>query len=248
MVIISDQIEQQTDEWQRRRAGRITASRVKAVLTAPRSKADEEAGKLSKSAEDYLWRLLYQRITGISGDSIPPTKAMRWGIEWEDTARRVYEEITGNDVKQVGFIERDELSVGCSPDGLVGDVGGLEIKCPFGDYEHMKTLHEQKVPTQYVAQVQFSLWVSNRDWWDFVSYDPRIEQVEFAFVRFRVTRDEELIQTIERKCKRLLDELEQRHEALERLGLTKFDSESHQVAHLCTEPIELIHKGEVITI
>ena len=245
---IIDTIDQNTDQWSQLRVGRITASRAKLIMSEPRSKEARETGKLSKQAETLMNQMLAERITGnySAGNGMPGVRAIEHGNQWEPKARQVYEEIKGTPVKQVGFIEHDTLAAGCSPDGLIGEVGGLEIKCPYDSSVHMTTLLSQTMPTEHKPQIQFSLWISNREWWDFMSYDPRCPEPHFAAVILRQERDEEYIQTIDRRAKRFLDEMRSRWEALKMFHKSPIESEVHRIAHMCVEPITLTFNGEII--
>ena len=133
------ELEQQTDEWLSVRCGRVTASRFKDVITEPRTKAAKEAGELSATAWSYLLEKLAETLTGrpVDGVRVP---AMQWGLDFEPHARAVYEEVTGHAVEQLGFFTlASDDRIGGSPDGLVGDNGGLEIKCPANPTVHLNT-------------------------------------------------------------------------------------------------------------
>lgn len=195
--------EQGTPEWRADRVGHITASRFSDVLTEPRSKADKEAGRLSQTAQSYLFELLGEILTGRPADEID-TPAMRWGRENEPSARAAYEIDTTRAVTTVGFLEHPSIRyVGCSPDGLVGDDGLVEIKCPWTTREHVRTLVTREIPDQYVVQVQGQLWVTGRAWCDFTSFDPRVIYHGADLVIVRVGRDDEFIDGISSACERL---------------------------------------------
>ncbi len=101
----------------------------------------------------------------------------------------------GVTVQQVGFVERDE-NVGCSPDGFVGDDGMVEIKCPKTT-THLETIFKDKVQTCYTAQIQGNLWVCERKWCDYVSFDPRMKSNKGHCVR--VERDDSYIDNLNRE-------------------------------------------------
>lgn len=175
---------QGSPEWYAARAGKITASRFCDVLA--KIKTGESA-----SRRNYRWELLTERLTGqpVEGYS---NKAMEWGTAHEAEAREAYEAETGALVERVGFlIHPDHENVGASPDGLVGKDGGCEIKCPFSSVVHVQTL-KGGMPPEHRAQVQGTLWVTGRAWWDFVSYDPRMPEDLRLYVE-RVKRDEAYI-------------------------------------------------------
>lgn len=193
---------QRTDEWREARAGHITASGIGELLSEARNKADRESGALSKSAESYLLERLGEILTG---KPVPEftSAATDWGNEKEPLARAAYEEYSGNSVDVVGFIHSREMPhVGCSPDGLVGDDGLVEIKCPYTTREHLRAALSREVPAEYVPQVQCQLWVTGRAWCDFVSYDPRIEYEGLGLIVIRMNRDEEYIERLRAVCRR----------------------------------------------
>lgn len=154
-------MEQRTEEWFAARRGRITASAVGAILgNSPFANRDDVMRRMVRE-----WHGAESEFTG--------NVATEYGTFHEAGALVEYQMETGNEVEQVGFLTRDEWA-GCSPDGLVGLVGGLEIKCPFGkrrwkDGDAFKTLADQP---HYYDQVQFSMWVTTRAWWDFFQWAP----------------------------------------------------------------------------
>ncbi len=191
-------MEQGSDEWHAARCGVVTASNFKAVLTGGRG----------KTRANYM-RRLYEEIK--TGRPAPPSfqsAAMVRGCDLEPHARRAYEAHSGEDVREVGIVYlNDEKRVAASPDGLVSADGGLEIKCPL-PHNHEKYMHEGRIPSQYVPQVQGNLWVTGRDWWDFVSYAPEFPSDRRMMVR-RVYRDEAYISLLAESVFRFVDELDQ---------------------------------------
>jgi putative phage-type endonuclease len=166
------------------RAGKVTASRFCDVMA--KVKVGEAA-----SRRDYRWELLTERLTGLPCEGYT-NKAMEWGTAHEPEAREAYEAETGELVEQVGFLMLPEhVAIGASPDGLVDDEGGCEIKCPFNSVIHVQTL-KGGMPTMHRAQVQGAMWVTGRKWWDFVSYDPRMPEDLRLYVE-RIKRDEDYI-------------------------------------------------------
>lgn len=161
---------QGSPEWHRFRAGKITASAFADVMT----------GGKGKTRRSYMMRLIAERLTGKPQESFT-SREMQWGIDCEPQARALYEFVTGNEVRQVGMVMRSEW-VGCSPDGLVGDDGGIEIKCP-NTSTHIGYCIANELPDDYRWQVQGCLWVTGRAWWDFVSFDPRLPQRMIHVVR-----------------------------------------------------------------
>jgi len=186
-MIILD-VEQGTDEWLQARLGVPTASNYSKLITS--------TGKPSTSAEKYINELIAQKITG----QLPETfksDAMERGNELEEQARSYYEFMTDNEVEEVGLILNYD-GAGCSPDGLIGDDGGIEIKCPLAS-THVGYLRAGKLPTAYVQQVQGCMYITGRKWWDFVSFHPEIESMII-----RVERDENFIKLLDQQLKKAL--------------------------------------------
>jgi len=182
-------VEQGTDEWLRARLGVPTASCYSKLITTQ--------GKRSTQAESYINELIGQRITG----EIPETfksEAMERGNELEPQARAYYELMTDNEVEEAGLIIND-IGAGCSPDGLIGEDGGLEIKCPKLS-THIGYLRAGKLPSKYMQQVQGCMYITNRDWWDFMSFHPDVESMII-----RVYRDEEFIIALHNTLKETIE-------------------------------------------
>jgi len=152
--------EQRSDEWYQVRAGRVTASHFNDVM-------NKKSGR-----ETYMMRLLAERLTG-SREETYQSQDMLNGIELEPEAREFYEWVTGTTVCQVGFMEMDK-DVGCSPDGLIGEDGLIEIKCPRVT-THIRYILGELKPTEttYKWQVQGQLMICKRKWTDFVSFCPQ---------------------------------------------------------------------------
>jgi putative phage-type endonuclease len=182
-------VQQGSEEWKTLRLGKITASRVSQVMGKSRQNflAIIAAERISKQAESFT------------------NAAMQWGIDTEPFAREAYEARNGVKVVQVGFCLHPTIKdAGASPDGLVGDDGLIEIKCP-NTSTHVGTLIDQKAPTKYIPQMQFQLACTVRQWCDFVSFDPRIEQ---SFFQIRVERDNEYIEKMEKEVSEFLEEVD----------------------------------------
>ena len=186
-------IDQGTPEWFALRRGKPSASLFKTVM----------------SKGDGRTRLLYE-LKGEHGGADRATissDAMRWGVETEPQARAVYELMSGNEVEQVAMVFRDDGMVLASPDGLVGASGGLEIKCP-NTVTHLRYRDRPNMPSEYVAQVQGCLWVCEREWWDFVTFDPRLtKRPDWQYHCIRVYRDEAYIKTLAAEVERFVAEL-----------------------------------------
>ena len=173
--------EQGSQEWLESRLGRPTASNFGKLLTP--------TGKLSSSADAYINELIAQRITGELPEFYTnPT--MERGNELEPHAKAAYEFTHDVEVVEVGLCLHDTLECGASPDGLVGDDGGIEIKCPL-PHTHVSYLRDGKIPSKYIPQVQGCLWITGREWWDFMSYHPAMEDLIV-----RVYRDEAYIKAL----------------------------------------------------
>jgi len=191
--IIIHTMPQRSDEWSAVKCGKISASNMSDVL----------AKGQGKTRRAYMMRLLAERISGIPQENYQ-NSAMLWGVENEPLAKEAYEASTLNVTEQVGFIEVDAF-LGCSPDGLIGDDGGVEIKCP-NTSTHLEYILAGKVPPEYICQIQSTLWMTGRVWWDFVSFDPRIPDKRRLFV-VRAERDEAKIQEIEIGVKLFIEEM-----------------------------------------
>lgn len=159
-------MEQRTDEWFAVRRGRITASSVGAIL-----------GRAPYATRDDVMRRMVREWVGAPTE-FEGNIATEYGTRNEASALTEYQMETGNTVQAVGFFAREDWA-GCSPDGFVNDNYGLEIKCPFGlrndEVPMFKTLEEQP---HYYDQIQFSMWVTGRLWWDFYQWSPRGSALE----------------------------------------------------------------------
>ena len=183
--------EQGTQEWLDARLGRPSASQFHKLITTK--------GKPSTSADGYINTLIAERLMGYS-EPLFVTDAMQRGTDLEPEARETYEFINNVQVQEVGFILDDSGEFGCSPDGLVDD-GGLEIKCPAA-HNHIAWARKKACPSKHFAQVQGCMWITDRKWWDFMSYHPDMK----PFI-VRVERDEEFITQLAVQVKAAVDEI-----------------------------------------
>ena len=183
--------EQQSPEWFAARLGKVTASHFAQAMMA----------KSASGRKTYMMKLVAERMTGQPLESYS-AKWMEEGCEKEPEARIYYEGVKGVAVEQVGFVDAGDI--GASPDGLIGDDGLLEIKCPFPN-THLEYILAKKLPSVYKAQVHGQLWVTERQWTDFVSYDPRVISRPFWCVR--VERDEKYIKEIKTAVEQFVEEL-----------------------------------------
>lgn len=192
-------MEQRSPEWYAARLGKATASRIADVV------AKTKTG-YGASRANYMAELICERLTGMQGASFT-SAAMLWGVEKEPEARAAYEAKIGDLVTEVGFTPHNHLNMcGASPDGLVGDDGLIEIKCPI-TATHIDTLLSDAVPSKYITQMQWQMACTGRKWCDFVSYDPRMPEPMRLFVK-RVKRDDEFIAFLESEVVTFLTELE----------------------------------------
>jgi putative phage-type endonuclease len=191
-------VEQGTEEWHELRLGRATASRFSDIM------ANVRTGEAA-SVKNYRAELVIERLTGSRND-IPKSFAMQWGTDTEPLARLTYQLLSGNTVQECGFFAHETLEAGASPDGLVGDDGLLEIKCP-NTATHIETLRKQKIPNQYYWQVIGQLWMTGRKWCDFVSFDPRLPDNAQYFCT-RITRDEDAISRLEMEVTNFLESVD----------------------------------------
>lgn len=193
-MIVHD-VEQGTPEWHELRIARPTASRFKDILAKPRSKADREAGAMSQTAKSYLAECFAEWDLGgpVDGATSP---WMERGNRQEAEALDFYQAALapeGARASPVGFVtlDADLLSPGCSPDALVGEDGGLELKI-LAAKNHPKAMFEpDRFLTEHWAQVQGGLWITGRAWWHLVAYHPTMPPVVH-----RVEPDAEFIENL----------------------------------------------------
>jgi len=198
--MIDLEIKQGTEEWHQIRLGKVTASRVSDVMS--KIKSGESAGR-----KNYKMDLVVERLTNTPTSSFT-NAAMAWGTETEPLARMAYEVHSGNFVETVAFIQHPSIEwFGCSPDGLIGSEGNLEIKCP-NTSTHIDYLLAGVPPAKYVPQMQTQMACTGAKWCDFVSFDPRLPD-ELQLLVVRLDRDEAYIQQIEDEVKQFLDEVKQ---------------------------------------
>ena len=198
-------MEQRSTEWFTARLGKVTASRVADVI------AKTKTG-YSTSRENYMAQLVCERMTGTQGENYS-NAAMQWGTDQEPLARAAYEAAKDVLVDEVGFITHPLINAaGASPDGLVGDDGLIEIKCP-NTATHIDTLLSDKVPSKYNTQMQWQMACTGRKWCDFVSFDPRMPDGLQIFIQ-RVDFDEQYVKMLEAEITEFLGELETKIEKL----------------------------------
>lgn len=198
-------MEQRSTEWFTARLGKVTASRVADVI------AKTKTG-YSTSRENYMAQLVCERMTGTQSESFSSV-AMQWGTDQEPLARAAYEAVKDVLVDEVGLVIHPNIPMaGASPDGLVGDDGLIEIKCP-NTATHIDTLLSEKVPSKYNTQMQWQMVCTSRKWCDFVSFDPRMPEGLQLFIQ-RVDFDAEYVKMLEAEITGFLGELETKIEKL----------------------------------
>lgn len=189
---------QGSEEWKAARLGKVTASRISDMIA--RTKTGWGA-----SRANYMSELLCERLTGTPAEHYI-SAPMQYGTEMESEARAAYSFRTDSDVELIGFVPHPTIAMaGCSPDGLVGGDGGIEIKCP-NTATHLETLLSGTIPAKHTTQIQFTMGCTQRQWWDFVSYDRRVPEPMRIFLR-RVERDDLMIAQLEVMVKEFLAEL-----------------------------------------
>ena len=162
MIILN--CEQGTEAWMEARLGVPTATGASRIITP--------TGKASSQARAYMAELVAEYVIGETKDEFRGTEWMERGKILEPDARAFYEFHNDDDVTKVGFVYRDDTrTAGCSPDSLVGDDGMLELKCPMA-HTHVAYHMMGDVPTPYIVQLQYQLWITGRKWVDFMSYHP----------------------------------------------------------------------------
>jgi len=190
-------VKQGSPEWLQIRCGKATASCFADVLAT--IKSGEAA-----SRRNYRAQIIAERLTGVPADTYQSAE-MKWGTDQEPFARISYEAKTGNVVQQIAFIAHSELMAGASPDGMIGADGQAEIKCP-NTATHIDTLLKGMSP-DHIPQIQGNLWMSGRQWCDFVSYDPRMLERMQLYVQ-RVQRDDAYIAKLEAEVRKFLLEVD----------------------------------------
>lgn len=193
-------MEQRSAEWFAARLGKATASRVADIVAKTKSGP-------AASRKNYAAQLIAERLTGAVQESYS-NAAMQWGSDTEPQARAAYEFYSDLDVAEVGFIDHPSIPMtGASPDGLIGDDGLVEFKCP-NTATHIATLQSGKIEGKYITQIQWQLDCTDRQWCDWVSFDPRMPAAMQLFVR-RVQRDDERIKELRGEVRAFLSEIDQ---------------------------------------
>lgn len=188
-------------EWLQARVGVITASCFKDAVDRLADKVDRKTGDVTRGAPSwkstaYAARVALERICGAQVEETFVNGAMRRGTELEPVARAAYEERTGRMVLESGILLTEDRLFGYSTDGLVGDDGLIEIKCPASPARMFEVWRDRNVD-DWMHQIQGGLWLTGRRWCDLVVYDPRLERVGRDMFVMRLERDEEFIERLE---------------------------------------------------
>lgn len=194
-------MEQRTEEWLAARLGKVTASRTKDVMAKGRGKEP------SATRKNYMMELLCERLTGTQqGADLSRNLVVQRGVELEPIARSAYEIDKGVMTLETGLILHPQIDgFGASPDGLSGNAGLLEIKCP-NTATHVATLQSGRHDSQYEWQMLAQMACTSREWVDFVSFDDRLpEPLQYACFRFE--RDDSRINDMEAEIRAFLEEL-----------------------------------------
>ncbi len=188
-------MEQRSSEWFQVRAGKITGSRFSHAM----------ARKDTAKYQDLISTLVAERTAGKYRDDGYVNSAMQWGMNHEDTARSWYASKYRRKVNEIGFVIHPKYQyIGVSPDGLVGNNGLIEIKCPQHN-NFLKVKESKLIPSHYRWQVQGQLWVCGRDWTDFVCFYPPKDGVVI-----RMEADEDDFAALEERCCEINMEVDKR--------------------------------------
>lgn len=191
--------EQRSESWFSARAGKATASAIYKIMA--RTKTGYGADRAN-----YMADLITERLTGVPASGFT-NAAMQWGIDMEPMAREAYGLLIGEAPVEIGFVDHPTIAMsGASPDGLVGFDGLTEIKCP-NSATHIATLRGAAIDKKYMLQMQWQMACTEREWCDFVSYDPRLPEEMRLHVR-RVERDNALLAEIEAEVTTFLAEVD----------------------------------------
>ena len=195
-------MEQGSDEWYAARLGKVTASRAADVLTKKGS-----AARSNLSAQ-----LVLERITKTKAESFQ-SPSMQWGIDQEPTAKLFYEASRGVLVESAGFVQHPSIEyAGASPDGLVGTNGLVEIKCP-NTATMIDIILTKKIPTNHITQMQMQMACTQRDWCDYVVFDPRMPPKAKLFIK-RINRDKVFIDLMEKEIILFLKDVESNYQSI----------------------------------
>lgn len=193
--------EQGTPEWHAARCGRVTGSRVADIVRKIKN------GTPSKMRATYMGELIAERLSGVQSGEGFISPSMQWGKDAEACARATYAFVYDAEPTKVGFVIHPTIDMaGASPDSLIGDVGGLELKCP-NTSTHIDALLGADIEPDYIKQMQWNMACTGRAWWDFGSFDSRLPATMQLHIR-RVERDDKLIAELETAVAEFISELD----------------------------------------
>ena len=200
---------QRSPEWFAARCGSLGASQLADALA--KTKSGWGASRANLRA-----KLVVERLTGQQEESFT-SAAMQWGVDKEEEARIAYSFLTGRNVVEVGLYKHPIIiGTHASPDGLVDDDGCIEIKCP-NSATHIETLKSNLVAHKYLLQMQWQMRCADRQWCDFVSFDPRMPDHLMLYIQ-RVQRDDDMLATLESEVSTFLAEVDADVKALSKIG------------------------------
>lgn len=219
---MTDQL-QGTEQWKQERSGKVSASRFKDAMAWGEPDARGKRKPMG-ARTTYMRELCFERLAN-RAKTAASSKSMAWGSEVEQPSHDYYSLLTGNSITKAGFILHPNYDwLGCSPDGLIDEDGGIESKCPYNEAIHVKTWLEG-MPEEHMPQVQGCMFVTGRKWWDFLSFDPRQDEDCRLYIE-RIYRDEAYIERMHielvqfnLELNRMVDEVADKARAqMERLG------------------------------
>lgn len=200
------EIEQGTTEWHRMRAGVITASKVHDIIKKGRAK-----GSYSAARQVYMNELIAQVCTGLLPDELTAKQVM-WGKDNEPKALALYDPFEEKNIHQIAFIYGMDMRCGVSPDALVNDDGGLEIKCPWTTSQYIDQLLGGDPKPEYLTQMQYSMWLTKREYWDFANYDPRMKKNNIKIVTHEP--DLKLFEIFDNEIPKFIEDMDKKLESI----------------------------------
>ena len=208
MIYSEEEYPQGSEIWQQKaRCSKVTASKITDIL------AKLKSGKPAAGRATYMGQLIAERLTGVKSDSFS-SNSMQWGTETEPQAIAAYEFLNDVEVERIAFADHPSIEFsGASPDGLLGDDGLIEVKCP-NTATHIDYLISQKIPKRYIDQMQWQMACLGRKWCDFMSFDPRMPEHLNKLI-IRVDRDDKYIQEMEIEVIKFNSEIEEKLKMLD---------------------------------
>ena len=192
--------EQRTEDWYNIRKGKMTASNAETIIAN------------GKGLETYIYNLMAEYYSSAEKENYINADMQR-GIDLEPEAKIEFQFYTGLDIKEVGCVELNEYIL-ASPDGLIGDDGLIEIKCP-NDSIYFKLLLSNNIKPEYIAQMQMQMYVTDRQYCYFVSYNPNFEKS--LYIK-KINRDEEMIEKLKKGLERGTELIKEIKENFRKVG------------------------------